>query len=443
MTARPTGFLPWVLPAILGIAALGVLLSGRDFSPMLVELQGPAAPSHPAIIWGQRVVSLLLLAASAERVITHVALRQHLPSALLAGAFLVFWLATVAAPAFLGAHPQLSHEYLYPLIIGSAALLATGQERDRVIDGVRNALFLFLLAGVILVPLNPSMALDASYQRGLVPGVPRLAGLAPHAVALGLFTQTFLLCLWCRPFSSRWLNRLAWLVGLGVLFFAQSKTAWIAFVICSAVLLAVRNGPGVWRRLGDPRQGVFGIVFCLGVIAFVAVLMGVLLLGDVEARTGDFLDTPEGAQLVSMTGRDKIWAVAMEEWRENPLFGYGPGLWDDAYRASIAMPSATHGHNQFMDTLARSGSVGAAALVLYAVVLLVLSVRYAKATGGLSLALFVALALRSVSEVPLLLLGYGTELITHLLLIITLASCAVSRQQVAPASSRTTHRVTS
>ena len=63
-----------------------------------------------------------------------------------------------------------------------------------------------------------------------------------------------------------------------------------------------------------------------------------------------------------------------------------------------------------MDTLARSGSVGAAALVLYAAVLLVLSVRYARATGGFSLALFLALALRSISEVPLLLFGYGTEL---------------------------------
>lgn len=443
MTARPTGFLHWVLPAMLGVAVLAVLLSGRDLSQMFVELQGPPAPSHPAIIWGQRVVSLLLLAASAERVITHVALRQHLPSALLAGAFLVFWLATVAAPALLGAHPQLSHEYVYSLVIGFAALLATGQERDKVIDGVRNALFLFLLAGVILVPLNPSMALDASYRQGLLPGVPRLGGLAPHPVALGLFAQTFLLCLWCRPFSSRWLNRLAWLVGLGVLFFAQSKTAWIAFVICSAVLLAVRQGPGVWRRLGDPRQSVFGIVFCLGVIAFVAILMGVILLGDVETHAADFLDTPGGAQLVSMTGRDKIWAVAFEEWRENPVFGYGPGLWDDAFRASIRMPHATHGHNQFMDTLARSGSVGAAALVLYAVVLLLLSVRYARATGGLSLALFLALALRSVSEVPLLMFDCGTELFTHLLLIITLASAAASRQQVVPAFSRTTYRVAS
>ena len=56
--------------------------------------------------------------------------------------------------------------------------------------------------------------------------------------------------------------------------------------------------------------------------------------------------------------------------------------------------------------------------------LAVMSVRYARATGGLSLALFVSLALVSISEVPLILFGYGTDLFAHLLLVITLASAA-------------------
>jgi hypothetical protein len=136
----------------------------------------------------------------------------------------------------------------------------------------------------------------------------------------------------------------------------------------------------------------------------------------------DFFGSREGAQLMSMTGRDRIWAIAMEEWQQNPLFGYGPGLWDADFRASIGMFNATDAHNQFMDTLARSGSIGAAGLVIYAAVLMFLSLRHARATGGLSLALFLALALRSVSEVPLLLFGYGTELYVHMLLLVTLAA---------------------
>jgi O-antigen ligase len=436
-SVRAPGFLYLVLPAMLALIALTVLLSGRDLAKMFADLQqGGGMYLHPAVAWLQRGVSLLLLLVAGERLLSHAVLRRHVPSPLLAWTFITYWLASVAAPAFFGTHPQLSHEYLYSLAIGMAGLLATAPERDKVVGWARNALLLFLLAGGVLAVLNPGMVLDASYRQGLMPGVPRFGGLATHPVALGMFAQTFLVLLWVRPFSSRWLTRFAWVLGLAALFFAQSKTSWIAFLLCSLALVAVRHGASIWRRMGDPREGAFGIVVCLGAIAFVGATVAAILLGVVESRAMSFLDTAEGAQLMTMTGRDQIWAIAMEEWRANQLFGYGPGLWDDAFRASINMPNATNAHNQFLDTLARSGSIGAAALVLYAAVLLVLSVRYAGATGGLSLALFIALALRSISEVPMLLFGYGTELFTHLLLLITIASAASTRTRVLPATAR-------
>jgi O-antigen ligase len=119
------------------------------------------------------------------------------------------------------------------------------------------------------------------------------------------------------------------------------------------------------------------------------------------------------------------------------VFGYGPQLWGESFREAIGMRNATHGHNQFMDTLSRAGTVGASALGVYAAVLLVLALRWARATRGLSLALFMALALRAMSEVPLLLLGYGPELITHMLLLMTLAAApALARTTPAAASQR-------
>jgi hypothetical protein len=134
---------------------------------------------------------------------------------------------------------------------------------------------------------------------------------------------------------------------------------------------------------------------------------------------------------MTLTGRDQIWAIAWEEWHANTFFGYGPGLWDDDYRASIALPNATSAHNQFLDTLARSGSIGAAVLIVYACVLLVMSVRYARSTRGLSLALFITLAMRSISEVPLLLFGYGPEFVVHLLLLVVLAAAAARAAEIA------------
>jgi O-antigen ligase len=428
---RPSGFLHWMFPAMLGFVALTVLVSGRDLSRMFLDLQQAIPePTSPIVIWGQRLVSIMLIGIAGERIVSHFAAHRPLPSPALAWAFVIYWCATVAGPALFGAHPQVSHDYLYTLAIGFAGLLATEVERDRILDISRDTLFIFLVGSLALVAVAPSMAMDASYTQGLLPGVPRLGGLAPHPVALGTFAQIFLLFLWCRPYRRWWLNLPAWLAGGACLFFAQSKTAWIAFVLCTICVIAVRNGTNAWRRLGDPREGAFGAVFLFTTILVVLAVTGAVIFGDVGSALSSVLDTDEGAQLMTFTGRDKIWAIAIEEWHNSPVFGYGPGLFDADFRASINMPNATNGHNQFMDTLARSGTVGATALVLYAFVLLVLSLRHARATGGLSVALFVALALRSVSEVPLILFGYGAELFTHLLLIVTLASAAGARRTV-------------
>lgn len=431
-----SGFMPWVLPAMLALVAIGILLSGRDLSQTYAELQaGGEGVRHPVMDWLQRGVSLLLLIAAGQRIANHFASRRPMPSATLTWAWVLFWFGTVAVPAFLGAHPQVAHEFAYSLVIGVAALMVTGTELPAILSRARDALFVLMLVSVVLIPIDPAMTLDASYTQGFLPGVPRLGGLAPHPVALGMFAQTGLLLLWAFPYKRRWLTVLAWILGAGVLFMAQSKTAWIAFVLCSICMVALRGGTTAWERLGNPRETSFGIVLCFTAILVAAGLLFMLVFADLGDTVSSFFDTSEGAQLMSMTGRDQIWAVAWEEWHAHKMFGYGPSLWDDDFRTSIGLPNATSAHNQFMDTLARSGTVGAVFLVGYALVLLVMSIRYARVTGGLSLALFVALALRSVSEVPLLLFGYGTELFIHLLLIVTLAAGA-SRQAARPAPER-------
>ena len=426
---RAQGYFHLVFYAIILAVGMTTVLGDRDLAVLALNLaESPATPRHPLLTIAQPLLSLLILTVAGERILTHWLRRDktaHTPHFLLA-MFLVFWLGTVAAPAWLGAHPEFSHEFIYPAVIVAAAALASGVERDRAITATRNALFLLMLAGLVLVFFQPSKVLDATYIHGFLPGVPRFAGLAPHAVAMGLLTQLALLCLLTMPFKRVWVNRLAWVVGLAVLILAQSKTAWIAFAICSSCVLVMRNGPRIWRRISDPMHPEFGIVVISGFVLTLLAAAALLMFGGIDEKVSDFFASTQGAQLTSLTGRDQIWAIAHDEWQRNPVFGYGPGLWDASFRASIGMPYATHGHNQFMDTLARSGTVGATALVLFAVTLMVMSVWHARATGGLSLALFIALALRSVGEVPLLLFGYGPELITLVLLLMTLASASAS-----------------
>lgn len=426
---RERGYFHWAFYAITFITAFSVFVSDRDLTSLFLEYELPESSTvkHPLVAILQPLISLLILTVSGERIITRWIRRKTLPAppGLLLLAFVVFWVGTVALPALFGANPLISHDYAYPLVIGLAAVMATGIERDRAMQAARDAMLILMAASLLLIPFQPQLVLDSSYGQGLIPGLPRFAGLAQHAVAMGLLAQLGLLCLQASPYRHAWFNRLAWVIGLSALLMAQSKTAWATFIVCTLCLMAFRSGPALWQRISDPKNPTLGVVALLGVIAVLIALGGGLALSDLGSQIEDFLATSQGAQLASLTGRDKIWAIAYDEWQRNPVFGYGPTLWNGEFRASIGMAHATHGHNQFMDTLSRSGTVGAVSLVIYAVVLLALSIRYTSQSGGLSLALFLAIAMRSVSEVPLALFGYNIELIAQSLLLAVLAGCAV------------------
>lgn len=422
---RAHGYLHLIFYAMVLMVALSTIFSGRDLSVVNLNLEADiVTPRHPFMKWAQPLLSLLMLTVASERILSYW-LRQdktvRAPLTLLLS-YVIFWLGTVIAPALLGSHPYISHDYAYPLIIGIAAVLVTGVEHDVSFKAVRNVLFFLMLASLLLIPFKPGLVLETTYTQGLLPGVPRLSGLAMHAVSLAILAQIGLICLLTVPYKQKWINRLAWGIGLAVLFLAQSKTTWIAFILSWICFIAVRQGPTFWRRAADPVRPELGIVFILMVMFTIMAVGLVLMLGDLGTRIDVFFNSAEGAQLASLTGRDKIWAIAFDEWHRNPIFGYGPLIWETDFRISIGMPNATHAHNQFMDTLSRSGMVGAVALVFYALVLMVMSIQYARESKGLTLALFVLLVMRSVSEVPLSLFGYGPEFIAHLLLLMAIAA---------------------
>ena len=274
------------------------------------------------------------------------------------------------------------------------------------------------------------MVLDSSYSQGLLPGVPRFGGLASHPVMMGMLTQTALLLLWARPFERKWLTVCAWILGLGVLFFAQSKTAWLAFIISACCMVLVRKAPDSIDKLGDPRANSFGVLLLVGVIAVaVALLVGVVVF-DVPGLLDDFLGSSEGAQLTSLTGRDRIWVVALDEWRNNPVFGYGPAIWDSRVPPGHRHPER-HPRPQPDDRHAgalrhrRRDRPGCATPSCC----WCCPCASHAPPRACPWPCFLTLALLSVSEVPLLLEGYGPAVFTHLLLVVTLAGTAVEQRR--------------
>jgi O-antigen ligase len=429
---KHTGWLQYYFYVVLLYMAVTIIFSNRELTAATADVVSDAPLTQSAIaVWTSRLVSVFLVVSSLERLFSvWLSREKRTPTAaFLALAFIVLWLTSVASPAFLGRHRYATHDNLYPLLIGWAAIQFSARECSAALFSARNGTLLFVLLGYLFVPFRPGLVMETGYTQGYIAGLPRFVGLAAHAVALGLLVQVALLLLWHHPYRNVWLNRAAWSLCLITLFLAQSKTAWISFVLSAAVMLAYRNGKALRKRVMDPTRPQLSVALIGTAIAGAILLSVALFYADAASSVMDYLDSAQGNQLLTLTGRDKIWAITLREFYANPLFGYGPQLFSEEYRQSIGMPFATHGHNQLMDSLARSGLVGTIPLVGYFILLTVLSIRYASVTRGLSLALYLVLAFRCVSEVPLAITTNTQEFLAHLALLIVLVGAAHAQRK--------------
>ena len=447
-THRRQSFIVWFAPAICLVAVTAAATSGRDLSVPPDFLQSFDPPRSSALVWVTRFVSLFFLAASVERIVGYLVERARAnpwrrplgaPVAMIL-AYLSMWAGTVMIPSLFGAVPQFSHDFTYTALIGLAILMVGIADAQQGIRLARDACLAVAAGSLIAAIILPKLALETTYDQGFIPGLPRLAGLAAHAVSLGMITLMGLLCLWVAPYRKRWVKRAAWIVGLSVLLLTQSKTGWVTFLVCGSLLVFVRNGRSIRKWLAAPRNRAAAIGLLIAGAFAMLTIGGVVTFGNVDDSVRDFLATDEGAQLASLTGRDKIWAVALQEWSRYPWVGYGPTMFDDTYRALIGMPFATHGHNQVIDTLARSGLVGCVSLMIYWIVLTIYALKHAYRSAGLTVALLALLMLRAVSEVPFDLFGYSPENLPHFMLLALIAGCARMSPQPAPGAAASVPR---
>lgn len=410
--------------------AADTLFSNRQLDFVLADLTQEYSRS-PVSQWIIRVCSVLILALSAARVSRFYSEYRHakgLIPALTVG-YLGFWLGSVGVAALFSAHPYFSHEFLYTALIGSAALLQNEEGARNFLLQTRNALLLFVLCSLIFIPLRPTLVLELAYSQGFIPGMPRLAGLASHAVILGYLAQVGLFLVLAFPLSNRRLHRLAIAMTIVALVMAQSKTAWTTTLICLGVYLVVNCKDELRRHMMDPQRPQLLVALISAFLAVVLALGLALLFGEWE-RVERFLTSSEGAQLTSLTGRDRIWAAALNEWQAHPLFGYGLRLFDVAHRLSVGITAATHSHNQFIDMLARCGLAGFFGLLFYVFVLIRQSIARASAYKGLPLMLLLAMLIRTGSEIPMSLYSYGPDFLVQLALLSSLiASLSKATQE--------------
>jgi O-antigen ligase len=186
-------------------------------------------------------------------------------------------------------------------------------------------------------------------MRGLL-GSPHVFGLV-FAMAIPI---DFYLLIKARSPGKRLLCALMLAVTVGGLFFTYKRTAWIA---TTASFLVMQFFFPRFRRL-----------FLVLLIVFVGV-MG-LYWDQISESTVVTERMGEGAD--TLNGRLELWEAAIEDWREEPLFGYGFGgfVTRSAYWAI---------ESQYIWLLVDAGLVGFVPFALVFVFILISSIRIYRA----------------------------------------------------------------
>jgi O-antigen ligase len=405
----------WARPAMVPIIALGIrassLLSGRNLQYAATDLSlgmdGTAGDSSLLL----RVFTLAILGISLARVTGQWLRRREVPAfggTDLFVAFFAFFVAHTVLNSIFGTQPVFIHNIFYGIAAFAAIFAARREPLSITISFAKLALFSLMFLSLIAALVVPSLAVEPGYK-GWIPGLSiRLWGVGSNANSIGPLALVAMLIEYMQPYQRRWLHWPLLLLSFIVFVVAQSKTVWVVFVILIPILF--------WYRMAKPKRGldVRLVLFLIGVASFTLLS---LLFFDPISLWEQVMNTREGSQLGTLTGRSQIWAIAINEWLNNVVFGFGPDIWGPAYRARIGLQFATSAHNQFLQSLSAAGALGLTALLIYLVLLGRYALRSAAATKGVSVALFLLVLLRCMTETPLTLgTFFNGDFLTHILL---------------------------
>lgn len=183
---------------------------------------------------------------------------------------------------------------------------------------LRDALLLVValnLAAVAIWPDATMTVIHAGAWRGLL----------NHKNSLGLVTVLAGLVLATCAFGqvgARWLS-LAGLAGaLLLLVGSDSAGAVVTAVVLLLVAVAV-----AWQRAGTRHGGL--VLLLIGIVALAAILLAVLLAGDILVLLG---------RDPTLTGRIGLWSAVWERVLDHPVLGHGYGaIWgtDDGVAVAI------------------------------------------------------------------------------------------------------------
>jgi hypothetical protein len=416
----------WILPAIFWVIVVekifATLLSGRDLTNInaseflnlpTAALDSQGGPLQDNVL---RAFTFMLLGLPLVQIIHSRYARNPEPRGVLFWGFLIFFVGNFVLNGIFGSHPAFMMPSAYFAIAVAGVLSVRSGDIPLAIHQVKFSLFLLVSLSLVAAVIYPSLVLETGY-RGLIPGLNiRLHGLSSNPNAMGPICLVAILLEVAFPHPDKVIRWLIILVSAVALMLTQSKTTWIAGIAALMVSFAALRLP---RTMADFQNGLVKSTTAIAAVAVVGIglfLVILLAFGDVSSMLSPISNSREGAELTTLTGRSAIWQVAMGEWEKNPMFGYGPELWNAEFRSQVGMSFAYSAHNEYIQSLSRAGLIGLFALLVYMCCIGWLAIVKTRDTNGLSLALFVMLVVRSFSETPLSITTLATaEAFNHLL----------------------------
>lgn len=409
-------FSRWMLAAVPLVLCVGVavstLLSGRNLKYEDVGIQSINSVEAGGGANIMRAVTAVVLALCFAKILVKLMNRRSADGVEAGGQMLIvtlllFFASTLVLPAAFGAHPAFIHNSYYAIFVFIAFFLARAEGMGLALDSLKTGLLMLMLGSLAAAVAMPSLALQTDYS-GWIPGLNlRLWGLGSHANSIGPLALLLGLLMYFRPYGRGWLNGMGWLSLLAVFVLAQSKTAWAAGATSALVLV-------LYGRSRDEFGRVKPTFILALLLLMLAVVCGVAFT-DLDRISTNIAATEAGRGLTTLTGRTTIWTEALRTWQANFWFGYGPEAWGPLHRARIGMPFAYHAHNQLMQSLSSAGLFGGLTMLAYLLCMLVASIRAARCTRGVSIALALIMLARCMTEAPLELRGLLIgETIIHL-----------------------------
>lgn len=398
---------PWMLVHLMLAAALTVALSARNLSLpdiMLQAISDGDTETFGVSRWLNRAI-ILVLGCGALGLIANRAFARNIKGDVGIQLFMAYLLWTVLGnilPSIFGTQPYFFQSQLYPVMAVCWVCLSPRPDVKLVIRLAKGSMVALLVCSFLLAAVRPELVFQTNYK-GWVPGMTiRFWGLASHANLIGPVALTLFALQYAFPSSRRASNLTVHSLAFGGLLLSQSKTNWIVMLFLWMVLRHSRPNVQKFFALSPDGRLTLRMASALLVVALLAVggLLAVLVL-DFELLSNRFVRTDIGVSIESGSGRTMIWALAIEEFQRSPIFGYGTTIWEAPYRLRHGLLSAFHAHNLYLQALSMSGSLGLFGLLVYLGLLVKLSLRYGKATRGLTLGLVLMLLIRSISEVPL------------------------------------------